>query len=177
MRIKGFFTRRVVASVCMLGMTAAPPRALAADNVTASINLSVPALVRVYGIGNLPLGTYTGAPEGVTANDNVCVWSNQSSGNYKVTARGSGQEDAFTLGNGSGGILPYEVRWNNSTSTVGNVALTKGVQSSTFSIASRPPSVCSGSENANFQVLISRTELLKVAAGAYSGVLTLVISP
>lgn len=149
----------------------------AGDTVNPSIDLSIPSLVRIYGIANLPLGSYTGAPQGVSANDDVCVWTNQSSGNYKVTARGSGVNDAFTMSNGTGGTLPYEVKWNNATGTVGSVALTKGVQSSTFSIAVRPPSSCAGSENANFQVLISQTELLKVKPGVYTGVLSLEIAP
>ena len=140
-----------------------------------TLSLSVPNLCKISGISDLSFGSYSGS--GTAAqNDNVCVYTNNASGNYKVTAKGSGTALAFTLTN-SVQIVPYTVRWNNISGTSGNIALTTNSQSGTLSGANTSSQNCAGGSNSNFQVLITQGSLMSVPAGTYSGILTLVIDP
>ena len=139
------------------------------------LSLSIPSLVKLSGIENLNFGNYIGPGNAVLADD-VCVYTNLSTGQYKITARGSGSSYAFTLTNGTQEI-PYTVRWNNSTGTSGNVDLSANTTSSTFTGANTSSVTCSGGNSANFQVTISQNALLSVKAGSYNGILTLIVQP
>ena len=139
------------------------------------ITLGVSNLVRITGISDLNFGTYDGNGN-FSRDDDVCVWTNQTGGNYKVLAQGDGASHAFTVSAGAD-PLPYAVRWNNATGTSGNSALTADTISGVFSGASTTSSICAGGDTANFQVVFSSSNLLGARPGVYTGVLTLVISP
>lgn len=143
---------------------------------TQGVSMSIANLVRITGMENINFGVYSGTGNLASA-VNVCIWTNQSSGNYRVTASGSGQDGVFTLSNGSGGVLPYAVRWNTTIGTSGNFALDPGVITASLSGANTSSSNCGGGRNANFQVTIQQEQLLARRPGIYAGVLTLVIAP
>lgn len=141
-----------------------------------SISIGVSNLVRISGIDDLSFGTYSGSGN-FSKDQDVCIWTNQNGGNYKVKARGDGTSYAFTVSSGPGSILPYAVKWNGATGTSGNTALTADTLSGAFSGASTTSSTCAGGETANYQVIFSSTDLLDVRPGTYTGVLTFIISP
>lgn len=137
------------------------------------MSLSIGNLARITDVGDLNFGSYSGAGN-ATLDDSVCIYTNNSAGQYKLTARGSGTSYAFTITNGSE-TIPYSVRWNTTNSTTGNFQVDANVQTSTLSGASTTSQVCSGVNNANFQVIITKNSILGAPAGNYSGTLTLII--
>lgn len=169
----------MLAGTCAL----APSSALAAtdgqlDSTSTGdtfISLGVSNLVRISGIADLNFGTFGGSGNS-SRDDDVCVWTNQSGGSYKVTAQGDGTLHAFTVTAG-GDPLPYSVRWNNTTGTSGNSALTADTISGAFTGASTTSSTCAGGATANFQVIFSSADLLSARPGTYAGVLTFIVSP
>lgn len=169
--------------VCLL-MSSYPGNGLAATDGTLGpdstgtqgVSLSIANLVRITGMENINFGKYSGTGNLASAVD-ICIWTNQSAGNYRVTASGNGQDGVFTLSNGSGGVLPYGVRWNTSIGTSGNFVLNAGVITSALSGANTASSNCGGGRNANFQVTIEQEQLLARRPGIYTGVLTFVVAP
>jgi len=140
-----------------------------------NLSLEVPALAKISDIADMNFGNYSGTGA-LTLDDDVCVYVNASSGQYKVTAQGSGVASAFTLTDGSQTIA-YTVRWNNTSGTSGNAALTATVQSGTLTGANTASLTCGGGSNANFQVTMTQSALLNVKSSTYTGVLTLIIDP
>ena len=173
--------RAAALSAALLFFSSVPVQAdndglLSSDSLGSTpLSLSIPHLVKLSGIEDLNFGNYIGPGNAVLA-DPVCVYTNLSTGEYKITARGSGASYAFTLTNGSQEI-PYTVRWNNSIGTSGNVALSANTTSSSFTGANTSSVTCSGGNSANFQVTISQNALLSVKAGSYNGILTLIVEP
>jgi spore coat protein U-like protein len=140
-----------------------------------SMSLDIPNLVKVSGIADLNFGSYSGIGS-ATQSDDVCVYTNNTNGQYRVTARGSGTAFAFTVANGAH-LIPYTVRWNNSTGTGGNFSLSTNTQSSTLTGGNSTSQSCGGGANANFEVSMAQAALLNVPAGTYTGVITLIIDP
>ena len=140
------------------------------------ITLSIANLVRISGVADLNFGTYSGSGD-ISRDDDVCIWTNHSAGNYKVLAQGDGDSHAFTVKTLGEETIAYSVRWNNSTRTTGNSQLTADQLSDDFSGASTTSSTCGGGSTANFQVLFAQDDLLSVRPGTYTGVLKFIISP
>ena len=121
------------------------------------------------------MGLFNGTGD-ASSNRNVCIWTNQAAGHYKIRATGNGASLAFTVTNGTG-TMPYTVKWNNTTGTSGNTALTSNTDSGTMTGASTTATDCSGGDNANFEIRIAHTTLLAAHPGTYTGVITLVVTP
>lgn len=154
------------------------------DSSTSSLDLdlTIPVLFRISGIADLSFGTFahTGSAR-IKLNDDVCVFTNDASGQYRITAHGNGADSAFTLvkTDDPNSTLPYGVAWNDESGTTGNFALTAGVTyPSNLTGANTSSSTClTGLNNtANFEVVLSPVLLLARDAGTYTGTLTLTIS-
>ncbi|MDC0359042.1 hypothetical protein OAO01_09520 [Oligoflexia bacterium] len=143
---------------------------------SANISVIIPALIKISNISNLNLGTFGGAGA-LQSDDQVCIYSNSSSGNYHVTASGSGTANAFALENGAGKQIAYALKWNDQPSTVGSVTLSSGVASGTQTGANSTSLNCDGSNNANFQVIIAEETLQTESSGVYNGLVTFVVEP
>jgi hypothetical protein len=143
---------------------------------TSTIDLVIPDLVRITGVANLDLGSWTGAGN-LTANDDVCVFRNGTA-TYKITGSGSGAASAFTITDGSH-PLAYTVAFNDQSGTVGEIALLTTVLSVQQSGADTSSQTCSAhsADNANFHITITAAALGAVPAGTYTGTLTLVVEP
>jgi hypothetical protein len=160
------------------------PGSPTSDNSTASldVDLTIPVLFRISGISDLSFGTFA-HDESTTKSlsDDVCVFTNDSSGQYRITAHGNGADSAFTLvkSGDATSTLPYAVYWNDESGTTGNFALTATVtHGSNLSGANTSSSSClTGlSSTANFQVVLATSDILDSKAGNYTGTLTLTIS-
>jgi len=171
-----FFSVCLTVVLCREIVVAATDGSLAATSTgDLSLDLSIPNLTQLSGISDLDFGNYSGSGT-ASQNDDVCVYTNNATGQYKITAKGSGPAFAFTLVNGSH-TVPYTVRWNAATGVSGNFALTTNVQSAALSGANTSSVTCSGSNSANFQVNMTQGSLMSVPAGTYTGILTLVLDP
>ncbi len=156
-----------------------PPGTSDPSSADLDVTLTVPTMFRISGIADLSFGSYSGNGN-LALDDDVCVWTNAAGGNYQVTAQGSGASFAFTVvktGDASK-TIPYAVKWNNTSGTIGNVALTANVASGNMSGANNESISCSSgpSDTANFQASFTQADLLATVAGVYTGVLSLIIS-
>jgi hypothetical protein len=141
---------------------------------TLSITLGIQDLVRISGLADMALGNYTGAGD-LNSNEDVCVYRNGPSGQYKVTA--SASEGAFALKAGSNAI-PYKVYFNDATGVSGETLLTYSAISGAQSGANNQSVDCSvGGKSSNVHVQLLETDLQAAAPGAYSGTLILTVEP
>ncbi len=149
------------------------------------INLIMGLNVRLSGLNDLALGTWSGSGD-VAGDDNLCIGRTGigffGSGLYRILASGDGRPGnpaAFTLSNGATQI-EYEAFFNDQTGTAGRQPLVPGAALTNQSgfggwFALNYLFGCVV-ENANVSVVI-RDPVLRAAAGPYSGTLTLVLIP
>jgi hypothetical protein len=145
---------------------------------TVTINATINALVQISDLSDL---TFTGLTGAATAQqtDNVCVWSNTSSKSYTIKATGNGTANAFTLASGTNAAIPYSVAWANTAGATSGTTLTTNVASTAFtSTATLPLCNLGASPTSTLFVSIGATDqAAMVANAAYTGVLTLVVTP
>jgi hypothetical protein len=108
--------------------------------------------------------------------DRVCVWSNNPDRSYFIIATGSGASNVFSLTDGTR-TLAYSVQWADNNSGVNMTALTSGAKSSAFSSPAGTPD-CGGSPRQSLRITIANAAIAAMEAStAYTGVLTLLVSP
>ncbi len=139
-----------------------------------TIPLSCLADVRITGFSNFAFGTWVGSGD-LQNSDDLCVY-NSATSNYQITATGDGVGSAFTL-DSSGIPVAYEVYWNDSTGTSGNVQLTTNSTLHGQSGANTSSETCGGSNNANLEIFVPEGSLSTVTAGSFSGTLTILLEP
>ena len=149
---------------------------------TSDISVVVPKLVKITGIADLSQ-TYNGGAGGFDQNDDVCIYSNMDtgSGTYSVTVTGSANPKAggtagFYVGNlTTDQEKPYTVSWHAAAGTAGGTALTSG--SPLASQAGFTNSAACASNNANFHVQMTQSDLLTLRPATYTGTITILITP
>jgi len=141
-----------------------------------SSSLTVERLFRLSNVGALNFPAYTGSGN-PSMSDDVCVWTNHTSGQYRVTANGNGAAGVFQLtrsGGGASGTLPFTVTWTTPTTTVTLSA--NSISSNLSGANTSSPSCASSALTTSFTVSIDRNTLLAQPSGSYAGTLTFVIS-
>jgi len=133
-----------------------------------NISASVQQKVKVSGLSDIALGTYsgTGALSGGT---NACVYSNSPGQAYKVTASVSNAA-SFQM---SGSTDPSNAI--NFGATWGGQALTFNQAATGFTGSSSPN--CGGSTNAAFNVSVDEPTMLAAAPDTYAATVDLLIEP
>ena len=150
---------------------------------SAIISITKNVQAQVSDISDMTLTDWSVGGGAVTLTSNVCVYS--STGNYKITATGSGLANLFTLSSGLN-LMPYSVSWN--AGGVGNLAntgsgLSPNIQSSGFITATTANATCNGGGSANDTarviVTVNSTDMTAAASSAtpYTGTLTMLVSP
>ena len=139
-----------------------------------NVTITIPERVRISGLQDAAFGAFGSSDTRI--NDDVCIYSNTSGGNYDVTATGSGAGNAFTIASGPN-TVPYRLFWNDVTGTVGQTELSAGTTLVGQTGADRTDTSCSGGNNANIDILIERASVEGNPNGTYTGVITLVIEP
>lgn len=150
---------------------------------TANISITKNVQAQISDISDMTLSNWSIGDGAVSLQSNVCVYS--STGNYKVTATGSGLLNAFTIGSGLN-LIPYTVTWNSGGA--GNLASTgasllANIQSGSLSNASTSSSTCSGggaaNDTARVVVNISQASMDSAASSPtpYTGTLTMLVTP
>lgn len=114
----------------------------------------------------------------LTSRQNTCSFSGLTPTIYGVTATGSGTGGAFTLSNGRS-QLPYEVQWaqtaNASSGSPVSASQMLGNQSNASLLSTVTCAL--GLQNATIIVIVRATSLQQSTAGAYSGTLTVLLTP
>lgn len=109
----------------------------------------------------------------MSGSDNVCVFSTTRA--YRITASGNGTGGAFTLASGAN-TIPYTVEWDDVSGATTGTQLTSGT-ALTGQTTSAITTNCGGGTNATVIVRVSSTDLSGAPVGAYTGTLTLVVTP
>jgi hypothetical protein len=181
-----FLSRLTFALVCIFALSLLPVYLAYSANDGAEgatsegdgeIEVTIPTLFRLFNMSDLDFGTYGGTGS-FSNDDDVCVFTNAVSAQYRVRARGSGADFAFEVSDGQGNSIPYGVNWSNSAGTGGSsVALVTDTPSPDQTGANNTSPTCGGTDNANFQVVFQQNDLLSTPAGTYTGVLSITIIP
>jgi hypothetical protein len=174
----------LTALLLLAGLPASAPRAatqgLAGTASTGEIGLiaELPRLIRISGVNDLDLGTWTGTGARTRAMPHrVCT--NAPDQLFSITATGSGTGGAFELAYGPA-VLAYELEYRDRNTSPWavlqpNVALAgQRGQAPTASASFCPDS---GAQPQRLRVRIRRPAFLAAPAGAYSGILALLVAP
>lgn len=138
------------------------------------INLAIPDLIRISDLNDFSLGTYSGSGE-INANDNICVWRNRASAQYKITATAT--EGAFKIKSGAN-KLAYSVFYNDQIGTSGEIAVSYNTATATQTGANTQSSSCAvGGLVGNVHIKILEASLQRAQPGAYIGTLILTAEP
>lgn len=137
------------------------------------ITLSIPDSVRIQNLVDIPLGQADGV-NALSGSSPACVFRNGASGNYQITASGSGAANAFTLASG-GNTIAYTATYDDGS---GASALTTGVALTGQTGADNASQDCSTGANNNGTIAVSVSAAAQngAAVGNYSGTLTLTVA-
>ena len=134
--------------------------------------------VRITDVNDLDLGSWDLVSD-VTGNDPACVYRDDGSTKYKITATDTSTitPNKFRLENVTGTVeIPYQLDWSNNASP-GTIGLIDG-NSKNADGANTASETCSvGGLSSNFQVLINANDLAGTPSGIYSTTITLTIEP
>jgi len=146
---------------------------------TSQITLTIGQRYQISHIADFAFGTYGGSGD-MTSNDDVCVYTNDLSRNYRVriTDSSSMSPSGFSVQNAAGSAeIPYTIKWNNATGTSGNQNVNYNAPVSGANANNTSNTCASGGNNANIQVTMASAALQAAAAGAYSATVTIVVEP
>jgi hypothetical protein len=145
---------------------------------TSVVTLTIPQLYRISGVADLALGSYSGTGT-MSGNDDVCVYSNgattygiQITDNTNMTSNTFAVEDAAHTKQ-----IPMAVRWNSTTGTSGNVAVTYNTRLAATGANTSASDCSTGGNSANFQVNFIQADLQAASAASYSSTVTLLVEP
>ncbi len=150
----------------------------AANPSTATVTVTIPALVQISGLSDISLSP-TNFGIAVTGNTTVCIYTNVISplGSYFVTATSANPSSgAFRVANGSN-FITYNAFWNGTSSPTQTTSLSSGTKTTQQSGGNSASLTCSGTPNANFNISLSSAQVLGASAATYTDTVTLVISP
>lgn len=153
------------------------PVAPGADSTgTVDVDVTVDSLVWIQNLTGLDAGTYVPGSD-PEANDPFCIWTNQGTGNYRITVTSA--NGGFTADSGTDTVT-YVTRLDlTDTDASDGTQLTDGqtLAGSTGAPGAFPPITCS-TDNAAVHVLFPETGNMESAtAGSYTDELTLFVEP
>ena len=141
-----------------------------------SITVTVPSLARITKLADIALGTWTGTGAMNGSDNSICVWS--STGGYSITATGSGAANAFTLAGTGGNTVAYNVQWAQTGGASSGSAVTAGTALTGQNTNATSTDCSTGvASTAGVFVTIPEANIAGKPAGAYSGSLTLLVTP
>lgn len=151
---------------------------------TASLSITKSVQAQISDIQDMTLSNWSIGGGAVSLSSNICVYS--STGNYKVTATGSGSSNAFTVASGAN-TIPYTVTWDfggvGSLGTGSTASLTSGTQSAGYTTASTTSALCNGggasNDTARVTVGITSANMTSAPSSStpYTGTLTMMVTP
>lgn len=150
----------------MSAIAATQGTAGATSTGTAVVSVTIADIVQISDMNDFAFGTYSGTGD-LNGTDDVCIYRN-GTGNYTVTATGSGAANAFTMTDGTNTIA-YSVTLDGAALTSGTAANQTGAHASSAN--------CAGTPNKTLNVDVLAADLQAAPAGAYTGTLTLLVAP
>ena len=155
----------IATSVLIAGFLAAAPQVAHAQKA------------RISDLIDVAFGAISNLSTDVSRAQSLCAFTQSASGNYLVTATGSGPASAFALASGLA-QLAYEVQWASSSNQTTGIPLTAGVPLTGVPSAATQQTCTAGpASSATLIVILRASQLGAAQAGTYSGALTLMIAP
>lgn len=145
---------------------------------SADVSLAIPQLYLISGVADFSFGTYSGSGN-LSANYDLCVYSNDSSAGYKVRVTDSSalSADGYSVQNAAGTAqIPFNVKWKSGVGSTGNRQLTYNVAHTQTAANTTTPN-CNGTNNANIQINLLQSDLQGAPSDTYSSTLTISIEP
>jgi len=150
----------------------------AANPSTATISVTIPALVQISGLSDITLApTNFGSP--VTGATTICIYTNVITplGSYYITATSANASSGlFRVANGANHIT-YSAFWNSTSSPTQTVSLSSGVKTAQQLGGDSSSLTCGGTPDANFNISISSSNVAGVLPGTFTDTVTIVVSP
>jgi hypothetical protein len=141
-----------------------------------SATLNVAPIVRIDGLANVSLGTYSGGGD-INVEESFCVYSNSDTAAYDVTITSPNQDisgDFFLLNGAATDLVAYTLYFkDNLTPGVGTQVLTAPIAGAGNNSAND----CGGSDNAKISVNVLDGDMSVVPSDSYSDTLTVLVAP
>lgn len=138
---------------------------------TVNINLDVNDEVRISNLTDINLGVFAGVD--ISGSSAACVYRN-GTGNYQLSASGSGAAGAFTLTDGVS-TVPYSVAYDDGTGPLG---ASSGTAITGRTGGDPTSSTCATTgNNGTVTVTVLATDAAGLSAATYAGILTLTVAP
>ncbi|MGB5247557.1 MAG: hypothetical protein WBM54_04850 [Woeseia sp.] len=170
--IRGLLVGGVAAGLSGVALAATQGTVGPNSTGTLDITLGVSDAVRISNLADINLGAFAGVD--AVGTSVACVFRN-GTGNYQLTATGSGPLGEFRLANGTD-TVDYSVRYNDANT--GAQAVTSGTLLSGLTGADPVSSTCATTgNNATVEVTVAATDAAGLPAATYAGTLTLVVAP
>ncbi|MBL4680916.1 MAG: hypothetical protein JKY88_09355 [Pseudomonadales bacterium] len=140
-----------------------------------SFTIDVAESVRISGLNNIPLGSWSGVGD-LTGSETFCIYSNNAAAAYNVLISSSQQDGAgnFRLANGTlTSFINYSIRFADS-------ALGAGVAVGLLPLSgngSNGQADCGGVSNARLIVDLAEVDLVGSSSDTYSDTITLLVAP
>lgn len=134
------------------------------------ISLNVADEVRINNLADIDLGDFDGSD--ATGSTPACIFRNSGNAGFELTANGDGTAGAYQLADAANS-LPYSV----SINTGGADTDLDANAPATFTSASNSVDCAVGGNNATISVTVDSADAAALPASAYTGTLTLVVSP
>ena len=136
------------------------------------ITLGVVDEVRISALSDISLGNFAGVD--VSGTSPACVYRSGLTGNYNITATGSGAANAFALTDGTN-TVSYSVTYDDGS---GATALASGVALGASNATSVDDNCATlGANNGTIEVTVAAVDATGLPASTYTGTLTLLVAP
>ncbi|MGV6817014.1 MAG: hypothetical protein ACWA44_07050 [Thiotrichales bacterium] len=136
-----------------------------------NINVGIGDQVRISNLQDIS-GTFDGVND-IAGQSAACVYRN-GTGNYSITATGSGANGAFEITDGVNSV-PFAVSYNDGS---GDQSFASGVQLAGMTGADIMSPTCANTgDNGTISVVVGAADLAAVPGSTYSGSVTLLVAP
>jgi len=148
----------------------------ATDSKNFNARIRVAPIVRINGLADVPLGTYSGGGD-INVEESFCVYSNNDTAAYDVTITSPNQDvsgNFFLLNVAATDSVAYTLYFkDNVTAGVGTQVVTAPI----LGAGNNSANDCGGSDNAKISVNVLDADMSVVPADSYSDTLTVLVAP
>lgn len=174
--VKGLVAGGVAVMIATNGFAANDGVVGATSEGDLDISLTILDEVRISNLADITLGTFTGAD--LVGSSGACVYRN-GTGLYEITATGDGGVSGtdFELADAGGtNTVAYSVSYDDGT---GASTVTSGTALTGQTGGDTASDTCAtiGADNGDIEVTVLATDMTGLVSAAYSGTLTLSVSP
>ena len=134
------------------------------------ISLNVADEVRISNLQDIDLGDFSGAD--LSGSTPACIFRNGGNAGFQLTASGDGTAGAYVLSDATNDVA-YSVAINTGGADTDLNANAPEV----FATATNTPDCTGIADNATISVTVDAADAAALPASAYTGTLTLVVSP